>query len=245
MARVRTGVVEFDKMLRGGFMERDAVMIAGSPGTGKTTLGLQYLVNGASEFGENGIYVTFEQMPDQIYRDATAFGWDLRKLEQENKIKLVCTSPDLLIGGDGEHLLDENIRQLKPRRIVIDSLSHLGMYVEEKNLRKETYRLLNYFKSKGLTCLSTWETSQIAGQELSVTEFGVSFLVDCIILLRLVEIESTMRKALVVLKMRGSDHDRALREFTINSHGIKLSKPFSGFQGVVTGIPFTIPRKSR
>ena len=144
-------------------MERDAILVAGSAGTGKTTLGLQYLVNGATKFGENGIYVTFEQMPDQIYRDATNFGWDLRKLEKEKKLKVVCTSPDLLIGGDGEHLLDETIRQLKPRRVVIDSLSHLGMYVEEKNLRKEVYRLLNYFKTKELTSLSTWETSQIAG----------------------------------------------------------------------------------
>jgi circadian clock protein KaiC len=217
-------------------------MVAGAPGTGKTTLGLQYLVNGANEFGENGIYVTFEQMPDQIYRDAAAFGWDLRKLERESKLKLVCTSPDLLIASDGEHLLDETIRQLKPRRIVIDSLSHLGMYIDEKNLRKETYRLLNYFKTKGLTSLSIWETSQIAGQDFSVTEFGVSFLVDCVVVLRLVEIESSMRKALVILKMRGSDHDKAFREFHINSHGVKLSKPFSGFQGVVTGIPRRITR---
>ena len=240
-ARVKTGIVEFDKMLRGGFMERDAILVAGSAGTGKTTRGLQYLVNGATKFGENGIYVTFEQMPDQIYRDATNFGWDLRKLEKEKKLKVVCTSPDLLTGGDGEQLLDETIRQLKPRRIVIDSLSHLGMYVEEKNLRKEVYRLLNYFKTKGLTSLSSWETSQIAGQELSVTEVGTSFLVDCVVLLRMVEIESTMLKALVVLKMRGSDHDLSLREFKINSHGIRLSKPFIGFQGVVTGIP----RRSR
>lgn len=240
-ARVRTGIVELDKMLKGGFMERDAVMVAGPPGAGKTTLGLQYLVNGAMKFGENGVYVTFEQMPDQIYRDATAFGWDLRKLERENKFKLVCTSPDLLVGGDGEHLLDETFRQLKPRRIVIDSLSHLAMYVEEKELRKETYRLLNYFKTKGLTSLSTWESSQIVGQDFTVTEVGVSFLVDCVVVLRLVEIESTLRKALVVLKMRGSAHDRTLREFHVNSHGIKVSKPFSGFQGVVTGIP----RRSR
>jgi circadian clock protein KaiC len=228
-------------MLSGGFMELDAILVAGPAGTGKTTLGLQYLVNGANKFSENGIYVTFEQMPDQIYRDAVAFGWDLRKLEREKKFKLVCTSPDLLVAGDGEHLLDETIRQLKPRRIVIDSLSHLAMYIEEKNLRKETYRLLNYLKTKGLTSLSIWESSQIVGQEFSVTEIGVSFLVDCVVVLRLVEIESVMRKALVVLKMRGSDHDRALREFKINSHGIKVSKPFSGFQGIVTGVP----RKSR
>jgi len=222
-------------------MEGDSILLAGAPGTGKTTLALQHLVNGAMKFGENGIYVTFEQMPDQIYRDAASFGWDLRKLERENKFKLVCTSPDLLLAGDDEHLLDETMRQLKPRRIVIDSLSHLAMYVEMKNLRQETYRLLNYFKTKRLSSLSTWETSQIVGQDFSVTQAGVSFLVDCIVLLRMVEIESTMRKALVVLKMRGSGHDRVLREYTINSHGIKLSKPFSGFQGIVTGMP----RRSR
>jgi circadian clock protein KaiC len=243
-ARIRTGIVELDRMLRGGFMERDAIMVAGTIGTGKTTLGLQYLVNGASEFGENGIYVTFEQMPHQIYRDAAAFGWDLRKLERENKVKLVCTSPDLLVAGDGEHLLDETVRQLKPRRIVIDSLSHLAMYVEEKNLRKETYRLLNYFKTKELTSLSTWETSQIVGQEFSLSEVGVSFLVDCVVVLRLVEIESTIRKALLVLKMRGSDHDQALREFKINSHGVEVSKPFLGFQGIMTGIPRRLDRPS-
>jgi len=237
MARVKTGIVEFDKMLRGGFMERDSILVAGPPGAGKTTLGLQYLVNGATQFEENGIFVSFEQMPDQIYRDAATFGLDLRKLEREKKFKLVCTSPDLLIAGDGEHLLDESIGQLKARRIVIDSLSHLAMYVEEKSLRKETYRLLNYLKTKQLTSLSTWESSQIVGQEFSVTEIGVSFLVDCVVVLRLVEIGSVMRKALVILKMIGSDHDRALREFMINSHGIKVSKPFSGFHGIVTGIP--------
>src|SRR3990172_4606781 len=129
LVRVRTGISDLDKMLGGGFMEGDAVLLAGSPGTGKTTLALQYLVNGATQFGENGIYVTFEQLPDQIYRDAKNFGWDLRKMEDEDRFRLVCTSPDLLLEAhDGEHLLDEPIRQIKPRRIVIDSLSHLSMY---------------------------------------------------------------------------------------------------------------------
>src|SRR5439155_1380370 len=85
--------LELDEMLRGGFMDKDAVMVAGSAGTGKTTLALEYLVNGATQFGEPGIYLTFEQLPDQIYRDAENFGWDLRKLETENKLRVVCTSP--------------------------------------------------------------------------------------------------------------------------------------------------------
>src|SRR5216110_2855745 len=140
MARNRTGILELDEMLRGGFMDKDAVMIAGSAGTGKTTLALEYLVNGATKFGEPGIYLTFEQMPDQIYRDAKNFGWDLRKMEEENKFRLICTSPDLLLESQGENLLDEVIKELHPRRIVIDSLSHLEMFVAKGDLRKEAYR---------------------------------------------------------------------------------------------------------
>src|SRR5881628_702347 len=102
MARNKTGIVELDEMLRGGFMDKDAVMVAGSAGTGKTTLALEYLVNGATQFGEPGIYLTFEQLPDQLYRDAENFGWNLRKLETENKLRVVCTSPDLLLDHEDQ-----------------------------------------------------------------------------------------------------------------------------------------------
>jgi len=238
MERVKTGILELDEMLGGGFLPRDAILVAGSAGSGKTTLGLQYLVNGATQFGERGIYVTFEQVPDQIYRDAKSFGWDLRKLEEENKLRLICTSPNLLMQTEGgENILDESIKEIQPQRIVIDSLSHLQMYVPESELRKETYRLIMYLKTKRLSSVLTWESPQIVGQSLSVTEAGMSFLIDGIVLLRYVEIESSMRKALVILKLRGSDHSKELREFVITSHGIKVAAPFAQYEGIVTGAP--------
>src|SRR5207247_7089302 len=130
MDRQRSGSVELDAMLRGGFLERDAVMVDGSAGTGKTTIALQNLVNGITKFGEPGIYLTFEQLPDQIYRDAENFGWDLRKLEEQGKFRLVCTSPDLLLESDGPSLLlDSTIKEIQPRRMVIDSLNHLKIYL--------------------------------------------------------------------------------------------------------------------
>jgi len=238
MERVRTGLAEFDQMLGGGFMPGDAVLVAGSAGTGKSTLGLQYLVNGITKFGEPGIYVTFEELPDQIYRDAANFGWDLKKLERENKLRVLCTSPNLLLqtGGDGG-ILKEPLKEVNPRRIVIDSLNHLAMYLDERDLRKESYRLLMYLKARNLSSLSLWENPQIMGESLSITEMGLSFLVDCVIMLRLVEIESSLRKAAVVLKMRGSDHDKRLREFQITSEGIKMLSPFTEFEGVITGAP--------
>src|SRR5256886_6775542 len=179
MDRQKTGIVELDAMLHGGFLERDAVMVAGSAGTGKTTLSLQHLVNGITKFGEPGIYLTFEQLPDQIYRDAENFGWDLKKLEDQDKFRLVCTSPDLLLEPDGAgQLLDATIKEIQPRRMVIDSLNHLEMYLPRGgDMRKEAYRVLNYVKTKGISPLAIWETQQTAGQAFNVTDVGMSFLV--------------------------------------------------------------------
>ena len=234
--RVKTGIVELDEMLGGGFMPGDAVMVAGAAGTGKTTLALQYLVNGVKQ-GEPGIYVTFEELPDQIYRDAKNFGWDLRKMEDEGNFRVVCTSPSLMLeSGDGS-LLEDVIREVQPRRLVIDSLSHLEMFVKKEDMRMEAYRMVSYLKTRGISSILLWESPQISGMSFSVTDVGLSFLVDCIVALKLVEIESSMRKALVVLKMRGSDHDKRLREYDITSQGIVVSTPFSNYEGLMTGSP--------
>ena len=221
-------------------MEGDAVLVAGSAGTGKTTLALQYLISGVKQ-GEPGVYVTFEELPDQIYRDAKNFGWDLRKMEEENKFRIICTSPNLLLESEGENLLDESLKDVRPRRIVIDSLSHLAMYVDKHDLRKEAYRLTMHLKTKGLSSLLIWESPQMTGAAFTVTEVGLSFLVDCIVVLKPVEIESSMRKALVILKMRGSDHDKHLREFQITPTGIKIESAFTDYEGVISGSPRRVP----
>src|SRR2546425_2741128 len=247
--RVKTGIPEFDEMLSGGFLERDAVMVAGTAGSGKTTLGLQYLVNGATKYGDAGIYLTFEQMPEQLYRDAKSFGWDLRELEEQDQLRVVCTSPDLILtsgdgkGEGGENLLDSFIREIHPRRIVIDSMSHFAMYVNnEKDLRRETYRLIMYLKTKGLSSLLLFEAPQLMGAVGSVTETGTSFLVDSILVMKPVEIESSMRKVLAVLKLRGSDHDKNLREYKITSSGVVLGSPFSDYEGLMSGSPRKLTR---
>jgi len=131
--RLRTGIHELDDMLRGGFLPGDAVLLAGGAGTGKTTLAIQHLVNGATQFAENGIYVTFEQLPNQIYRDSQSLGWDIRKLEDEDKFRLICTSLNILLeDGGGESILSEPIEEIHAQRIVVDSLSHLAMFTEPR-----------------------------------------------------------------------------------------------------------------
>jgi len=235
MPRIKSGIPELDEMLYGGFMPTDAVMVAGSAGTGKTTMALQYLVNGITQSGENGLYLSFEQMPDQIYRDAESFGWDLRKLEEEGKFRIVLTSPDILLAGGGENLLDELIKEIGAKRIAVDSLSHFAMFIDEDKLRLEAYRLICFLKAKGLSSMYLWEAPQLMGNSFSITEVGLSFLVDSILLLRTIEIDSALRKGLVIVKMRGSDHDKRLREYEITSNGVKVAAPFSGYEGIMSG----------
>jgi circadian clock protein KaiC len=234
--RVKTGIVELDEMLKGGFMPGDAVMLAGSAGTGKTTLALQYLVNGV-KLGEPGVYVTFEELPDQIYRDAKNFGWDLRKLEEEEKFRVICTSPSLIMETGDDSLLDDVIRDIQPRRLVIDSLSHMEMFVKKDSMRMEAYRVVRYLKTHGVSSVLLWESPQISGASFTVTDVGLSFLVDCIVALKPVEIESSLRKAMVILKMRGSDHDKRLREYEITSTGVKIESAFSNYEGLISGSP--------
>ena len=238
MERIKTGIAELDAMLKGGFMPGDAVLLTGSAGTGKTTLALQYLVNGVTKFGDKGIYVTFEELPDQIYRDALNLGWDLRKLEDEDKLRIICTSPNIMLETDeGDNILDQPIKEIQPRRIVIDALSHLEMFVPKEEIRSEVYRLVRHLKMKNLSSLLLWENPQILGQSFSVTDAGIGFLVDCIVVLKFVEIESAMKKALMVLKMRGSDHDKHLREFQLTSEGVKMFAPFDGYASILSGSP--------
>ena len=236
--RLRTGIQELDDMLRGGFLPGDAVLLAGGAGTGKTTLAIQHLVNGATQFGENGIYVTFEQLPNQIYRDSQSLGWDIRKLEDEDKFRLICTSPNILLeDSGGENILSEPIKEINAQRIVVDSLSHLAMFTSHDDLRRELYRLIMLLKAKGLGSLLIWENDERSDQSKVLSDGGISFLVDCIVSLKPVEIESTVRNALVVWKMRGSAHDKRLRQYEITSHGIEVSSPFTNYEGLLTGSP--------
>ncbi|HEV2139004.1 MAG TPA: ATPase domain-containing protein [Nitrososphaerales archaeon] len=241
MARVRTGIAELDRMLGGGFLEGDAVLVAGGAGTGKTTLAMQYLVNGVAQ-GEPGIYLTFEVLPEQLYRDAMNFGWDLRKMEDEDNLRIICTSPNLIVEDSGtQAILGRAMNEVHPKRIVVDSVSHISMYVKEEDLRRELYRTLMYFKTRKTSSLLLWEAPQFARESMAISDAGMSFLTDAVVLLKFVEIESTIRHAIVVLKMRGSDHEKNLREYVISKGGILMKDTFGQFEGIMTGNPHRAP----
>jgi circadian clock protein KaiC len=245
VSRVKTGIIGLDKMLNGGLVKGTVTLIAGSPGTGKTTVGLQFIYNGVKKYNENGLVVTFEELPDQIYSDAEAFGWDIRKMEEENKLRVMSTSPFVLQQMRiYKNRLDEIISELNIKRVLIDSITLFKSLVQDPiNLRKEIYSLINYFKAKGITAIFTHELPKLRGGELSISDFGLGFLVDSIILLRYVEIGSELKKSVTIIKLRGSNHDKSIREFMIGLKGVEIEMPFSDYENVMGGSAFKSVRK--
>jgi len=232
--RAPTGIIEFDKMLNGGFMSGDAVLISGAAGTGKTNLALQFLYNGATKFGENGVYISFEEMPDRIYRDAKTIGLDLERLEAENRIRIISTSADLLEESDS--FFKSIFSDINPRRLVMDSISHYAI-LRKGDSRADVYKLIRFFKTNNLTSLLLYESEAKVGKSLASVQHSFAFLVDSVIELRYIEIESAIRRAIAVVKMRGSDHDKHLRELMITSQGVEIGDSFETWNGVFTGTP--------
>ncbi len=237
--RVPTGIRGLDDMLGGGFLAGSSVLVEGAPGTGKTTLALQFLWEGATRHREPGLYITFEEFPEDLYRDAAGFGWDLRHLEREQALRTVFTSPEVLIEeltAPGSPLVAE-MQALGIRRVAIDSAAHFReLTADPVELRRHFRLVLNAFKREGVTVLLLDEDYRFLGGA-EPPGHGLSFVVDTVVVLRHVEIESGIRQALFVLKQRGSSHDRDIRQIRITGRGLEIESAFKGREGILTGSP--------
>lgn len=234
--RLSSGVPGLDEMLNGGIVPGYIMLIAGSTGTGKTTLGLQFLCDGVAR-GENGMLVSFEESPEKITRLAAGYGFDLKEMVKKRKLKLVHSRPAGLLADRFLYELDRDLREFKPRRVVLDSLTDLGFAVRDPGrLQDATWQLANMLESAGATALLTNEIPDVMGQ-FTISDVHLSILVDGIVLLRYVEIESEMQRAISVLKMRGVDHDKNIRRFTVTDRGVEIGPLFEGHEGIMGGTP--------
>ncbi|MDB5328169.1 MAG: putative circadian clock protein KaiC [Phycisphaerales bacterium] len=233
VVRVTSGNPELDAMCGGGFFRDSIILLSGATGTGKTLVTTQFIEGGAKK-GERGLLFEFEESREQLFRNATGWGTDFERMEKEGMLKVVCEYPE--VSSLESHLLrmKDLIDEFKPSRIAIDSLSALERVAPVKGFREFVISLTSFIKHQETVGLFTATTPTLVGGT-SVTEAHISTLTDSIILLRYVELRGEMHRGLMVLKMRGSPHNKAIREFTIDGTGMHIGEPFRDVSGILAG----------
>ena len=237
LARAPMGIRGLDEMLQGGLIASSIALIQGAPGTGKTTFGMQFLHEGVKAHNEAGLLVTFEQFPHTLYRDALAHGWNLREMEQAGMLRVVFTSPQVFLTSLQSPIspINSAIRDMGVKRAVIDSVTQFQTLTRDPvELRTYYNHLINGLRREGITSLLLSEDS---GPDFVRGDRGrLAFVVDSVILLRYVEIDSVIQRAVAVLKTRGSDHDSNIRRFEIRRGGVSVVEPFHDREGLLSGI---------
>lgn len=225
-------------MLHGGLVAGSIALVQGAPGTGKTTVGMQFLHEGVQQHDDAGLLITFEQFPHTLYRDAATHGWNLRDLERQGRLRVVFTSPRVFLASLREPTspLSTAIRDMDVRRVVVDSVTQFQTLTRQPTeLRAHYNYLTNGLRREGITSLLI---SEDAGSNLVRSDRGrLAFLVDAVILLRYVEIDSVMQRAVAVIKARGSNHDKAIRRLEISRGGVSVHEVFEGREGLLSGTP--------
>lgn len=239
MVRITSGVEKLDQMCGGGYFKDSIILVSGATGTGKTLM-VNHFINGGASNHEKCLLFAFEESREQLFRNATGWGIDFQQLERDGKLKVVCTYPET--SGLEEHLIDmKNImEEFKPNRIAVDSLSALERVATIKGFREFVIGLTSFIKHRESIGLFTSTTPTLLGGA-SVTDAHISTITDSIILLRYVEMYGEMRRGITVLKMRGSMHDKDIREFSIDGKGMHIGKAFDNITGILSGRPTHIP----
>ena len=224
MERVPSGIPGMDELVEGGFEKASTIVVVGAAGTGKTIFGLQFLYNGAKEYKEPGLYITFEEPRSAILKHTMQFGFDFEELERKNLFRIMEFRPHqvekLMKEGGGN--IKDTIRGMGVKRLVVDSITAYGLLFKDDYERREN--TLNFFD-----LLRKWGCTSVIISELppkvaEVKEGSVGFLSDAIIALYYAKKDdaSTRVHSLEILKMRGTRHTDKVLAMQFEDDGITV-----------------------
>ncbi|MBX3319428.1 MAG: circadian clock protein KaiC [Nitrospira sp.] len=231
--RMPTGIAQLDTMLGGqGLFRGGSVLISGTPGSGKTSIAA-HVAAAACARGERCLYFLFEESQQQILRNMSSIGLDLRRWMTRGLLRYHAARPHL--HGLEMHLavMHKQITAFEPTVVAVDPVSNLMDIGTAAETKAMLTRLIDFLKSKGITAVFTSLTSETNNPE--TTEVGISSLMDTWLLVRNLESTGERNRGLYILKSRGMAHSNQIREFNLTDHGVELRTVYTGPAGVLTG----------
>ncbi len=237
--RLSTGIPELDLMMNGGILDGDSVLVAGPSGTGKSAMATHFLAEGLRN-GEPGIAVVFEERPQGYAIRANSFGLDLETPLKEGTLEILYLRPlDLSVDETMQEILDA-VERLGAKRLVIDSLGGFEIALApgfREDFRESLYRMIGALTGAGVTIVTTVEIED-SFTSFEFSHYTISFLTDDIIRLRYVEIDGQLRKIMVVVKMRGGNHSKDIREYVVTDKGLVVIGPRqTDYARLTSGLP--------
>ena len=236
--RLSTGILKLDALMGGGIPEGDSMLVAGPSGAGKTVLGIQFIAEGL-ERGEPGIVAMFEERPNEFMQRAASFGFDLDKNLQDGSLKLIYLRPLDLSVDETVHEIVNAVKEIGCKRLVIDSLVGFEMALApdfRTDFRESLYRMIGELTRLGVTIISTVEVEENF-TSMGLSNFTISFLADDIVRMRYASINGQLRKIMMVVKMRRSQHSIDMCGYEVTANGLAIGEPMRGYRGLTSGIP--------
>jgi circadian clock protein KaiC len=219
--RVKTGVTELDKLIKGGLIKKSITLVVGGAGSGKTIFAMQFIKNGL-EKGETCLYITFEEKKGKLYGDMKSFGWDFAQYEADNKFFYLEYAPEQVkaLIEEGGGTVDQLITKQKITRLVIDSVTSFSLLYQDMLSRKEAgLALFELINKWGCTAVLT---SQSASRKGDLPASSLEFEADAIIIFYHSRVKGERMRALEILKMRGTPHSNKTMEMKIDNSGITV-----------------------
>ncbi|MBO0777154.1 MAG: hypothetical protein J2P34_12665, partial [Actinobacteria bacterium] len=221
--RHSSGILALDEMLDEGYWPGAATLIAGPSGSGKSLMGLHFIMNGARQ-GQPGVIASLQENSTQLDRVLGGFGWSL----SEPNVALLYHSPVDIYIDEWVHELLEMVERTGARRVLIDSLADLRLSAgDELRFREFIYSLVQRFSRQGVSVMMTFETPELFGAT-RLSESAVSPLSDNVVLIGYRRDRDTIGRTIAVIKTRASRHDPAVRQFSIGPAGLVLDEPLPG-----------------
>jgi circadian clock protein KaiC len=234
-ALVSTGSEPLDSLLGGGLARGTATLLSGPAGIGKTTTCVQSMV-AALKQGENAAYFLFDERLPTLLKRSRSLGMDIQPFIDSGQLKVRAIDPAELSPGEFAGTVRKSVEEDGARTIVIDSLNaYLLSMPDEQFLVLQMHELLTYLGQQGVVSLLILGQHGVMGDMRS--DVDLSYLADTVMQLRFFEAHGEVRQAISVIKTRTSRHERTIREFQINDHGLVLGEPLREFRGVLSGVP--------